>query len=167
MVLKFSSQEVVTMAVELEKKGIEFYSNLEKQAGRNPAGEVFSFLKGEEEKHLDFFSSLLSEIKEEDMVVDTRDETNSYLGAIVENGILGKVLKGTVPQPDKVDLTQAVELGIEIEKESVLFYQGLGVMVPPEKKGWLEKVISEEKKHFLRLIEMKSALTGGGEPFDR
>jgi rubrerythrin len=78
------------------------------------------------------------------------------VGAIVENGVLGKVLKDQLPPASS--LADALEVGMQVEKESVLFYQGFSPLVNPAKKQWLEEVIEEEKRHFLKLAAMRKEM---------
>lgn len=159
MALRFSPSEILEMAKELERRGIDFYNRLAQLTSSSSAREVFSFLKEEEKKHLEFFTNLQKELNEgQEILFSTTDESVNYLGAIVESGILDKVLKGVNLTPAGIKMEDALEVGIEIEKESILFYQGFIPMVSPEKREWLDKVIEEEKKHFLRLQSMKREL---------
>jgi rubrerythrin len=161
MVMCFSPQEILTMAVELEKKGMAFYEELLQRATSSSAKEAFSLLRDEEEKHLEFFSSLLGEIDDRTEFIDTMEEVESYLRAIVEDGVLGKVLRGVgVPSP-QADLIEAISFGIEVEKESILFYQGFADFVPQAKMEWLQKVIDEERRHFVYLTALKKEWGGG------
>ena len=47
---------------------------------------------------------------------------------------------------------------MEVEKESVKFYESMEIMVPESKKEWLKKVIQEEKKHYAILLGIKKEL---------
>ncbi len=160
VVFRFSSQEVLGMAVELEKKGIAFYESLTLRTKTEDGRKVFRFLAEEEKQHLELFSRLLGEIREFDF--GDNDEVARYLGAIVEGGILAKVLEGGI-DPERLDVLGALEIGIQVEKESILFYQGFLPLVPSTQRSWVEKIVEEEKKHFLRLSELKKTFTGEKE----
>jgi len=148
------------MAVELEQKGIVLYESLTRRARTEDGKEMFRFLAEEERHHLELFSRLLGEIGEFDF--GDNEEVARYLGSIVEGGILAKVLKGGI-DPEGLDVLGALEVGIEVEKESILFYQGFLPLVPPTQKTWVEKVVEEEKKHFLCLSELKKTFAGEKE----
>ncbi|MGC8777307.1 MAG: ferritin family protein [Candidatus Caldatribacteriaceae bacterium] len=154
MVLRFAPSEILTMAVELEKRGISFYRKLQESAS-SEVKKVFSFLAGEEEKHLAFFQELLGTLDAEGTFQEN-EELSGYLGAIVENGILGKVLADRLPPSPS--LSDALEIGMQVEKESVLFYQGFSPLVNPARRRWLEDVIEEEKRHFLKLAVMRKEM---------
>lgn len=161
MVMRFSPQEILTMAVELEKKGMAFYEELAQKTTNPSAKEAFSFLRNEEEKHLEFFSSLLGEVDQGTGFIDTMEEVENYLGAIVESGVLGKVLKGMGLPSSEADLVEVISFGIEVEKESILFYQGFVDFIPQEKMEWLQAVIDEERRHFVYLTGLKKEWGGG------
>ncbi|GEM_PF-611362 len=157
--LRFSPGEVLDMAEELERRGIAFYANLVKQTNDPKSKEIFTFLEEEEKRHLDYFQKIKSDLNANaDFFPDTMDETINYLGSIIENGVLGKVLKGVDLMHGDTSVIKALEVGIEVEKESVLFYQGMDIMIPASKKEWLNKVIQEEKKHFTILTGMMKDL---------
>jgi rubrerythrin len=154
---RFAPSEVLSMAVELERKGIAFYEHLKSRATREDGKRMFQFLADEERQHLETFTRLLEETGE--TVVDVNGEVSQYLGSIVETGVLSRVLKEEV-SVEKMGFSEALGLGIQVEKESILFYQGFLPFVPREKQGWVEEVIAEEKRHFLRLVKLKEELTG-------
>ncbi|MGQ9622846.1 MAG: ferritin family protein [Candidatus Caldatribacteriaceae bacterium] len=160
MVFRFSPQEVLGMAIELEQKGIILYESLTRRARTEDGKEMFHFLAEEEKRHLELFSRLLGETGEFDFGND--EEVARYLGAIVEGGILAKVLEGGI-DPEGFDVLEALEVGIQVEKESILFYQGFLPLVPPTQKTWVEKIVGEEKNHFLRLSELKKTFAGEKE----
>jgi len=159
MAMRFSADEVLEMAVELERRGIAFYENLSKKTSDQKSREIFIFLSEEEKKHLEYFQNTKDDLNTQiDFVPDTMDETVNYLGSLIENGVLGKVLQG-------IDLTQgdnsvekALEVGMQVEKESVRFYESMEVMIPENKKEWLKKVVQEEKKHYAILLGIKKEL---------
>ncbi len=155
MAMKFSPTEVLEMAVELEKRGIAFYRNLYNTSRDDSSKEVFSFLQQEEERHLEYFAEMIEKISDSPKYYETMDETTEYLGAVVENGVLGKVLNGVDLTGGDTSVSRALEVGMEVEKESVVFYQGMEPMVPEEKKDILSQVVQEERRHFLKLSKMK------------
>jgi len=55
MAMRFSADEVLEMAVELERRGIAFYENLSKKTSDQKSREIFIFLGEEEKKHLEYF----------------------------------------------------------------------------------------------------------------
>ena len=159
MAMRFSPDEVFEMATELERRGIVFYENLTKKTSDPKSKEIFIFLSEEEKKHLEYFQQTKNEFNTHpDYYPNTMDESVNYLGSLIENGVLGKVLKGIDLTQGDSSIEKALEVGMDIEKESVQFYESLDIMVPESKKEWLKKIIQEEKKHFSILSGIKKSL---------
>ena len=159
MAMRFSADEVLEMAVELERRGIAFYENLSKKTSDQKSREIFIFLGEEEKKHLEYFQKTKDDLNTQiDFVPDTMDETNNYLGSLIENGVLGKILQGLDLTQGDSSIEKALEVGMEVEKESVKFYESMEIIVPESKKEWLKKVIQEEKKHYAILLGIKKEL---------
>lgn len=146
------------MATELERRGIAFYEGLEKQTHVEEGKRVFRFLADEERRHLEIFSELLGKVPE--VFLDMDEEASRYLGTIVESGVLRRVLNGEV-NTEILGVPEALDTGIQVEKESILFYQSFLPFVAPEKRQWVEEVIAEEKRHFVRLSTLKEEILRG------
>lgn len=158
MVFRFSPKEILTMATELERRGIAFYEVLEKKTTQEEGKRIFRFLADEERRHLEVFSRLLESAP--DTIIDESEETSRYLGAIVESGVLRKVLQGEL-NPEEVGTLEALDIGIQVEKESILFYQGFLPFVASEKKNWVEEVVAEERRHLVQLSALKEEVSRG------
>ncbi|HSV32132.1 MAG TPA: ferritin family protein [Atribacteraceae bacterium] len=156
--MKFSAAELLEMAMELEKKGMDFYRNLSKQVFGTQTRDIFLFLHDEEERHLSYFSEMYETLDRKPVVFDTMNEAIEYLGAIIENGVLGKVLKGVDLTGGDGGVGRALDIGMDVEKESVIFYQAMEPMIPHQKRDLLRSIIQEEKKHYLRLSGIKQDL---------
>lgn len=146
------------MATELERRGIAFYEALEKKTHVEEGKRVFRFLADEEKRHLETFSELLGKVPE--VFLDVDAEASRYLGAIVESGVLRRVLSGEV-NVEALGVSEALDTGIQVEKESILFYQSFLPFVAAEKRQWVEEVIAEEKRHLVRLSALKEEILRG------
>ncbi|NLJ37902.1 MAG: ferritin family protein [Candidatus Atribacteria bacterium] len=159
MTMRFSTDEILEMAVELERRGTVFYENLAKKTSDLKSREIFVFLSEEEKKHLEYFQKTKDDLnKQIDFEPDTMDETSHYLGSLIENGVLGKVLQGLDLTQGDSSLEKSLNVGMEVEKESVNFYTSLEIMVPEAKKEFLKKIIQEEEKHYAILLGIKKEL---------
>lgn len=146
------------MATELERRGIVFYETLEKKTHAEEGRRIFRFLADEERRHLEIFSELLGKVPE--VFLDVDEEASRYLGAIVESGVLRRVLNGEV-NTEVLGVSEALDTGIQVEKESILFYQSFLPFVAAEKRQWVEEVIAEEKRHFVRLSALREEVLRG------
>lgn len=152
-----SASEVVQFAVKIEENGFAFY---QKYADTLPSGkskEMFNFLADEERKHIKVFSGMLDRLEDFKQTVNYPDEYFAYLYSYADNLIFKK---GELEREiDAIkDEKAAVEFGIRRELDSILYYQEIKSFVPEKNSHLIDKVIGEERKHFIRLSQLKKEL---------
>ena len=152
-----SASEVFQFAVKIEENGFAFYNTY---AGSLPSGkskEMFTFLADEERKHIKVFSEMLGKLDDFKQTVNYPDEYFAYLHSYADNLIFKK---GELEQEIKAikDEKEGIEFGIRRELDSILYYQEIKSFVPEKDSQLIEKVITEERKHFTRLSQLKKEL---------
>lgn len=154
----FSASEVVEMGIEIEKNGRDFYNGV-KNLSKNPkAKELFEFLAGEEGKHIKRFEGILSEVKKYDPSEAYPGEYFAYIRSLSEGYIFTKKNKGADIAETIKDAPKAIELGIGLEKDSILFYEWMKKLVLEGEQKIIDRLIGEEQEHFLKLSELKKIL---------
>lgn len=141
---KFSIMEVLEQAVQTERLGYEFYSEManrfEKSEGLK---NLFHTLAQKELRHKDRFEEL-KEITGETEPEDW-DEAASYLRAIVESEFFLGTGK-SLPSLEHIrDAGDAVRFAIGFEKETMLYFVGIRDVV--QNREIIDEIISEEKSH--------------------
>ena len=155
MSILFSASEVVTMAVQIEKSGLEFYNAMAAKAQSEKSKELFSFLAAEEIKHRATFQKMLNNLKQLELTSSEEEEYNNYLGALTSSRVFNP--KATTEEIVKnLDDMAAIDMAIEAEKDSILFYYELMGQVMDEDKAAIEQIIKEEKSHYAMLMRMKN-----------
>ncbi|MGV8118774.1 MAG: ferritin family protein [Candidatus Xenobiia bacterium LiM19] len=149
--------DVLEVAVRVERLGIELYKKLYDTVESPHAKSTFSFLAAEEEKHAGTFRKLL----EENASYTPRFEYPGEYGRFLNDyaaSIVGKVEKAGSLMA-KITINEALEMGIEFEKESILFYYELKSEGDFDKNTeTLQKIIDEERSHWRKLISLKDTL---------
>ena len=56
----------------------------------------------------------------------------------------------------------ALEFGIRRETDSILYYHEVKKFVPEARQGAIDGIIEEERRHFVRLHEMKKFYRAAG-----
>lgn len=156
-IIRFSAKEILEMAIRIEKNGLEFY----KQAGNASRSErlkqLFTFLAGEEKKHIMFFGEMDRYVQDDDLS-DTLDpyfeEASLYLNALANSRVFtdkneGKRLAGKIH-----DEQEALQTAINMEKDSILFYYEFSNAVANKDKAILKGIIEEEKSHLGKLTAL-------------
>ena len=132
----FSGCEVVEMGIHVEENGRDFYSELATKAEGSELRSVFSFLAGEEQKHIETFDGIFKSTCDHEPEGAYTQEYYDYMKALSGQYVFTKKGTGREMAEKVKDLAQGLDLGIQFEKDSILFYQEMKNYVP-EKDGEL------------------------------
>jgi len=134
-------------AIELEEWGFAFYTESAKKTKDREGKSMFEFLAGEETKHAERIQKLI-----EGDTVD--EEIEVWVPEIKE--IEATIFKRKVPggrADEKADSLEALNIGIEAEKNSIELYGKLAEQCDNKKcPKVFHKLVSEEQKH-LAILE--------------
>jgi len=158
MIINFSPQEVVNIAIKVEEAGEKLYAKLEYEAKDEKMKQVWGYLRQQEHIHREVFQRMLDGIG--DYIVDNFNpgEYNSYLRAIASEYVFTVDLIGRKTQEGFPNDLSAIKFGIDIERESVLVYEAMKEFVVTGRHEVVDKIVNEEKKHLTLLIGLKASL---------
>ena len=153
----FSVQEVLEMAIQTEKLGAEFYSNMAEKFKENEEFNKLFMLHAEKEKeHENVFHSIIGNMGASYPMPDNWGEAAKYLKAIVESEFfLGddKVL----PNFSHLETAQdVINYAITFEKVTLLYYLELRDIV--DDKEAVYDLVNEEKSHIVWLSDYRKKL---------
>jgi len=147
----FSAYEILDIAVKLEKNGEKVYREAMDQTGDLSLKELLKWMADEEVKHAEWFSELKSEVElnenhhliremSEDLVSEFVGEQSFSLKDVDFSAI-----KGT---------RELIEVFIEFERDTILFYEMLESFIIDEETGEkLNRILDEENDHISKLQE--------------
>lgn len=153
---KFSVREVIEQAVQTEKLGYRFYTDMaEKFKEDKGLNELFTKLASKERMHEKTFSDLTTILKPEGLV--NWDEASQYLRAIVESEFfLGN--NKSLPSMEHIKTVKdAVDFAMGFEKETLLYFYGIRETV--KEKEVIDEIINEERSHFMWLNKFRQGFT--------
>ncbi len=156
----FKVNEVVSIAVEIEKRGEEFYLEMAKKATDNGIRETLRFLAGEEVKHQRFFSSLLSKL--EPLQVPPGSEESEYwdyVNDLIDSHFLMNDAARQRAFSSAGSDQEALRLAMGFEKDTILFFMTMRGLVPAEQAKAVDACIEEEKLHLRRLTQALEMLS--------
>lgn len=151
----FSASEIVQLGVQIEKNGKDFYLAAAKKSKNDRAREIFEYLANEEEKHIEVFQDILSGVETYEPPESYPGEYFAYLRALSEEYIFTREKKGAEIGKKVKDDKEAINLGIDAEKDSILLYTEMKKFVLKTSYETLDKLIEEEQNHFRKLLELK------------
>jgi rubrerythrin len=150
------------MAEEMEKNGAKFYRKAAKNTSDSQTKQMLLDMADMEDNHLQTFKEMrgqLSGRETEDTMFDPDNQAAMYLQVMADShGYEGK------KSPDE-ELTgketpkEILEIALNSEKESVVFYSGLKSLVPPKAgRDKVKAIILEELAHITTLLNKLNTL---------
>jgi len=152
----FSPQEILKVAINVEENGSNLYLLLEEKEKDGQLKEIWRYLKEQEEAHRATFQEMLERSGEYIVYEFSPGEYDAYLSAIASSYIFTQELIAKKIKELFVSDLEAIEFGIYVEKESILTYEALKKYIKPDKQAIVDKVIDEERRHFVQLIGLRN-----------
>ncbi|MFH1380223.1 MAG: ferritin family protein [bacterium] len=154
----FSGSEIVEIGIQIEVNGRDFYEALILKSASEKAKEIFKFLAGEEEDHIDVFKEILSSVKAYDPPESYPVEYFEYMRALASQHVFTKAHKGKETAEQIKDDKEALDIAIGFEKDSIEFYEAMKKIVLTKDHPLLNALIVQEHTHLNRLSELKKTL---------
>jgi rubrerythrin len=161
MSITFNADEVFEMAEQIERSAAKFYREGAAKAPDRQIKDMFLRLAAMEDSHQRTFEEMrkaLSDQEKGGTTFDPEGEASLYLQAMAdERGFEGKRSR-TEMLTGKESSRELLEIAIEAEKNSILYYVGLKTLVPEGAgKDKVEAIIREEVSHAAELRKYLAA----------
>lgn len=148
MTVVFNSDEILTMAQEIERSGAVFY----RQAAGivHAAQSLLLRIAEEEEKHLALFQAMQRVIRADKDIVagDADDAAAMYLQAFADRRVFVADHGAEACFRGDETLEQVAAIAVGKEKDSIVFYVGMKQMVPfALGRDQLDAIIADEMRH--------------------
>ncbi len=162
MPITFNADEVFEMAEQIERNGAKFYKEAATKAPDRRIKDMFLRLAAMEDTHLRIFQQMRTTLSDQEKggtTFDPEGEASLYLQALADDrgfeGMKGRNIKLT----GKESTRELLEIAINAEQNSILYYVGLKEMVPTEVgRDKIEAIIREEVGHAAELRRQLAAL---------
>lgn len=155
MTVRFNANEILEMAVQIERNGAKFYHYVAQMAPSARTQQLLQQLAGMEVEHEKTFTRMQGELKEQDFqtaVFDPEGQTGAYLRAMADGHVFDLQTPPTEKISRQASLPEILRLAIGLEKDSIVFYVGLKEMVPPMLgQQRIDDIIHEEMNHIVTL----------------
>lgn len=158
-IIHFSGKEILEIALKIELNGEIFYREASKKATDNNLKDLFIYLQNQEKKHYEDFSKLSHLIKEENIRGLSRlsdaEEISLYLHALANSKVFTDPEVGASLGRSMKDDSEAINIAIGLERDSILYYNEMLKVVKEEDKGLVDNIVAQEKEHERLLREMR------------
>ena len=149
----FSIQEILDIAIRIEKNGEKFYRDAMEKVPNDSVVSLLQWLADAEVEHWQGFTNLKQSMKAD---VGNR-QVEEMSGAFLQD-ILGdqKFSLSDIDLADVHGVEILLQLAIEFENDTILFYEMLKTFLVDEKTiEHLEKIIREESSHIQKIDELR------------
>jgi rubrerythrin len=157
----FSGSEIIELGIQIEKNGRDFYTALAHQWKDSVAAEIFSYLAGEEGKHIQVFKNILEKTEQYEIPAAYADEYFAYMHALAGDYVFTQKNQGKHIARGVTSGKDAVITGIRFEKDSILFYEGIKKTVPENNQAIVDALIREEERHLKQLFDLRGKIDRG------
>jgi len=154
----FKGSEIVQFAVEIEKNGEAYYTTLVESLEDEKVKRLFRFLAAEEKKHISDFESILEPLEKYQPHEVHLEEYESYMKSLADSKVFTKDNTGKELARKVKDESEAINMALGFEKESILFFTKMKKFVPESEHKILDSVIEQEREHVKKLSDIKSSL---------
>ena len=147
----FSIREIIDIAIKIEKNGESYYREAIEKISNPSLKPALLFLADQEHEHIKWFERLKAEMK----------STEGHQKVVeISAPMLQSLVGDQTFSLDDVDLSRLesveklIELAIEMERDTIIFYQMLQSFIEDYDtlKG-LDEIIAEENRHIELLME--------------
>jgi rubrerythrin len=158
-----SGDELIRIAIDIERRGISFYDVIAKSTDNEMARATFEALVSMEREHLRLFQEMLIELGESPSRETGSREDNEYIQpeyiqSLIDEAVFSDDMVTSEMATQADSDIKAVEIGINAEKDSILFYYEMRDNVPGRIVPLVNRIIAEEKTHLQQLSEIKKKL---------
>jgi len=158
MAVFFSGSELLEIAMGIERNGMAFYQALADKTGNRDVKDIYNYLAGEEKKHLDTFQGMSDSLGQAKPQETYTEEYMLYLKSLIDGVIFSNVTEARQKAGKLSNEIEALDTGIQAEKDSILFYTELHNLVRERDREVILTVLDEEKNHLRQLSELKKGL---------
>ena len=159
MSISLSGEELIKIAIDIERRGTAFYDIMSKSTENATARIAFQYLADMERGHVQIFENMLGKVDKHQPSENNAEEKAAYLQALFDSAAFtDEMVESEMATQANSDI-EALELAIAAEKDSILFYYELRDIMPKRVHTTVNRIIAEEKLHLRQLTETKKELT--------
>ncbi|HOH97640.1 MAG TPA: ferritin family protein [Candidatus Cloacimonadota bacterium] len=157
----YSVNEVIEMAVQIEKNGYAYYHEATKRKDLDPkAREFIEYLRDQELNHEKTFLNLRDDTDMGILELSPDWElVAEYLKTIVDGRIFSNEHSAIKKAAEAKDLLEIVDNAITFEKDTLLYFHAINDSITNAKtKTALRRIINEEVSHVLKLNDYRKTI---------
>lgn len=145
--IHMTGKDLLAIAIKVEGAGYSYYMKLAEKA----SGDLKTFfqdLASQEREHAKRFEEIMKKYENDsNFATWQNEEVSGYAESYAKAFIFPEIEKEEMPET----LLGAIRKAMEVEKDSIIYYNEIKLIVPDPKP--VEEIIKEEKEHLRKLSE--------------
>jgi len=157
---RYTRTVLLEMAVAVEEAAKEFYTTLSYKFSQQEA--LFNYLAEDEENHAETYAKLLGKVEEiyptggrkvEEVypTEEERKQADHNIQILESLGLISNLREGVSRAEEVPDLRSALEAAVQLEKDTLLFYQNLTMALGRTDRQEVYKIMNVELNHLYRV----------------
>jgi rubrerythrin len=146
----FSARELINVAITEEQTGATYYRAI---AEKTESAEMKKFAletAAMEDEHEQKFKDLLESVGDYEATGESREgEYEDYMAYMLEGRIFPRGQDGVALAEQQASDAEAAQTAMDLERNTLLFYQEMLKFVPESQQGLLDGIIAEERQHLI------------------
>ncbi len=159
MSIIFSGSELLEVAVGIEKNGAAFYQALAEKTKDKSTRAIYEHLAAEEIKHRRTFQDMLDKVGDYQPPEGYTEDYQLYLKSLVDSSVFTDVTQARQIAAKVSSEAEALDIGIQAEKDSILFYTEMKELVKPADHQIMLNIINQEREHLNQLSQIKKTIS--------
>jgi rubrerythrin len=160
--INLTANEVLEIAVQIERNGREFYEQAARAAKNVPDRRLLESLAQMEADHEHIFLEMqaaLTAAERAGSEIDADAEAAQFLQAIAGGHVFDLQAGPSALLTGEETPGEILDTAIGLEKESIVYYSALReIIVSPASRAKVEQIIREELRHVAQLSRQRAAL---------
>lgn len=156
MAITFNADEIFEIAEQIERNGQKFYSTSAQRVSEPATKSVLTDLANMEAEHLKTFQNLHAKLDaqaREELTWDPDGQAVAYLRAAADSHIFKTDVDPLSLLSDNAGAREILELALQFEKDSVIYFLGVADMVP-ERLGKADVLsLAKQEQGHIALIQ--------------
>lgn len=148
---RYTLPVLLEMAIAVEESAKEFYTALARKFSEHK--DLFRQLAKDEKDHSERYTYLLGrrKVKEVYSTEEERMLADHNIRILESTQLVGNLRRGAERAREVPDLKSAVKAAVQLEKDTLLFYQNLAMGLGKEDRQEVYRIIEVEHSHLYRV----------------
>lgn len=161
MSVTYNAEEILEIACQIERNGARFYRQAAELVADAESRKLLLELAGMEDDHERTFTRLRADITARtELLGHESEEAVLYLRAVAGAKVFPEDQAVDSRLKPGISLKEILRIAIAHEKDSIVYYQGVRDLIPPDLgKDKVEAIIKEEMSHVVTLSARLAALS--------